>query len=237
MLFSENAMVLKNPGEMYTYWENKRSITKMIYTLWKVRRFEQREEKRVAEKFYADPSFREIDSCLKRAYRWKNPYRASRKYWGEPCYGETPLTVLETLGRKLGIRSSDLFVDLGSGRGRGVFFMNRIFGCRALGIERVPLFIQKANEIKNNLCLEGIEFLEGDLSLLNGVEGTIFYVAWTCFSDELVHATTSYFEKLPTGVKVATLSEPIPSKKCPVIESFSAPFAWGEGEIYIHETI
>jgi SAM-dependent methyltransferase len=209
----------------------------MIYTFWKVRQFEKREEKYVSERYYTDSRFRAIDLCLKRAYRWNNPYRVSRKYWGESTYGETPLSTLEILGRKLKLGPSDRFVDLGSGRGRGVFFMKHYFDCKAIGVERVSSFVRKANEIKSDLQVKGVEFREEDLSSLDNLEGSVFYVAWTCFSEELVHEVIGFFERLPKGVKIVTLSEPIESKRCRMIESFTSDFAWGNGEVYIHETL
>jgi len=209
----------------------------MIYTLWKVRRFERREQKRVSEKYYTDSQFRAIDQRLKKAYRWENPYRISRKYWGESTYGETPLSALEVIGTRLKLVSSDVFIDLGAGRGRGIFFMKHYFKCSAIGIERVSSFVRKANEIKSEIGIEGVEFLEKDLSSLDQLEGTVFYVAWTCFSEELVRAITCFFDRLPKGVRIATLSEPIQSQRCQIIESFTTPFAWGNGEVYIHETV
>ena len=209
----------------------------MIYTFWKVYRFNRQEERTHVARFHRDLRFREVDLEMKRAYLWQNPYRASRKYWQESNYGETPLSVFELVGKKVGLKACDTFVDLGAGRGRGVFFMNRRFHCKAIGIERVPTFVKKANDLKRKFEVAGVDFREADLGALRLLEGTVFYVAWTCFSNDLVLAMTQLFEGLPKRTKIVTVSEPIASNRCKLIASFTAPFAWGEGEIYVHEII
>jgi hypothetical protein len=209
----------------------------MIYTVWKVFRFNRREEKTHVSRYYRDLGFREIDLAMKKAYLWQNPYRASRKYWQEATYGETPLSVFELVGKKVGLSTSDTFVDLGAGRGRGVFFIHRHFGCKAIGIERVPLFVEKANDLKRKFEVGKVDFFEEDLMQATLPKGTVFYAAWTCFSDDLVLSMTRLFERLPKKTKVATVSEPIASSNCKLTDRFTAPFAWGEGEIYVHEII
>lgn len=209
----------------------------MIYIFWKVYRFNRREEKTYVSRFHQDLKFREIDLEMKKIYLWQNPYRASRKYWQEANYGETPLSVFEIIGNKVGLKAKDTFVDLGAGRGRGVFFMHRRFGCKAVGIERVPVFVNKANDLKRKFEIVGVDFCEKDLATLPSLKGTVFYAAWTCFSSELIEAMTRLFERLPKGAKVVTASEQVPSPRCKLVDSFTAPFAWGEGEIYVHEII
>lgn len=209
------------------------------FSLWKtareVARFEKGEKNLARERFYADPAFREIDRALQKAYRFENPYRVSRKYWRDCSYGETPLSVLELLGKAAGLCPSDVFVDLGCGRGRGVFFLRQFFGCRAVGIEAVPAFVRKAKKIQEQLKVDRLVFEEKDLNALTEVEGTVFYAAWTCFDEELTARMVRFFESLPKGVRVITVSEPLESAYYRVTKTINASFAWGKGEIYIHE--
>ena len=208
----------------------------LLRTSREVARFKKEEECLVKRHFYADLSFKEVDVAIKKEYFWQNPYRLSRRFWNRHIYGETPLTSLESIGLKAGLSKADHFVDLGAGRGRGVFFMHYRFGCKAIGIERIPIFIEKALKIQKKLRVEGVEFLQADLSSsLPTIHGTVFYLAWTCFEDDLVLEMTRWLEQLPTKTKIITVSEPLDSDRFSIIDQFSAPFAWGEGEIYLHE--
>ncbi|MBS3903933.1 MAG: class I SAM-dependent methyltransferase [Simkania sp.] len=208
-----------------------------------VARFKRKEEQLVKERYHKNSRFYSMDRALKRAYRFKNPYTISRKFWAEHIYGETPLTSLELIGEKLKLSPSEHFVDLGAGRGRGVFFMHERFGCTATGVERVPIFIANAKQIQNLEALNGVQFIEADL--LDAVldpkdpmwQGSVFYVAWTCFSEELIERLTERFEALPEGVRVITISGPLLSPYYTCIECFTVPFPWGNGSVFIQQKL
>jgi hypothetical protein len=231
-----------NPLEQKMFLQKQ---LELLRTSREVARFQKKEESFVKRQFYTDFSFKKADLALKKEYFWQNPYRLSRRFWNRHVYGETPLTSLETIGLKARLSEADRFVDLGAGRGRGVFFMHYRFGCRALGIERVPTFIEKALKIQKKLKAEGVEFLQADLrdcpQTLNpsssnpSIHGTVFYLAWTCFEDALVLGMTRWLEQLPNKTRIITVSEPLDKGSFSVIDQFSVPFAWGEGDIYVHE--
>jgi len=208
----------------------------LLKTSREVARFQKKEENFVKRRFYADFSFKEADLALKKEYFLQNPYRLSRRFWNHHVYGETPLTSLEIIGLKASLSEADRFVDLGAGRGRGIFFMHYRFGCKVLGIERIPTFIEKALKIQKKLRMEKVEFLQADLaSSLPPIQGTVFYLAWTCFEDALVLGMTRWLEQLPNKTKIITVSDPLDKDTFSIVDQFSVPFAWGEGDIYIHE--
>src|SRR3990172_6677745 len=94
--------------------------------------------------------------AFRRAYGFRNPYRICRSYLrqrgaGEPdAYGETPLPVLAEIARACGWNQTDTVLDLGCGRGRGAFFLSHLTGCRTIGIDWVPFFVQTAERIANS---------------------------------------------------------------------------------------
>ncbi len=215
---------------------NPKKSLNLLRTAWEVARFERREKRQVNSRFYQDPVLKSADLALLHKYRFRNPYSMSRRFWGEPNYGETPLTSLETIGLKVKLKPSDTFVDLGAGRGRGVFFIHHRFGCHTIGVEKVPSFITKAQSTKRKNSIESVDFLEADLLSLPPIYGTVFYLAWTCFDEELMERVTKWLEKQPKA-KVITISEPLQSAHFSVVESFTVPFVWGEGEVFIHESL
>src|SRR5689334_11733546 len=127
--------------------------------------FEEREVKR---RFYVDTRFRACDSALKTAYFWRNAYGISKRFLKErgaadiQLYGETPLTTWAKIAEHCGISKNDRFVDLGCGRGRGVFFLSSYIGCSAIGIEQIPEFVEKAQSIAILFRHPNVQFLCGD---------------------------------------------------------------------------
>ncbi len=207
----------------------------LLRTMRQVSSFQKTQELHVRKVFYEDFAFREVDLALKKEYLWQNPYRVSRRFWNSHVYGETPLASLEIIGLKAQLNKTDCFVDLGSGRGRGAFFMHYRFGCKAVGVEGVPLFIEKALKIQKKLGVEGVEFLNANLSQLSPLRGSVFYLAWTCFEEALTIRLIQWLEQLPHPAKIITVSEPLASEQFSLLDQFNVPFPWGDGEIYLHE--
>src|ERR1019366_10180781 len=76
-------------------------------------------------------------------------------------YTPTPYSDIFRLLRMVGLRSDDVFVDLGSGMGRTVFAASWLGARRAVGIEVVPELCDKAkqNHKQSRLASRDIEFI------------------------------------------------------------------------------
>lgn len=196
----------------------------MIWLFIKVKWFLFREEKQVRRQF---PSFVPYERALKRAYRFQNPYRIC------PLYGETPLPVFAQIAEKCRIQPCDVVFEVGCGRGRGAMFLSQIYGCKVIGIDRVPIFINKANEILP------AAFLCEDMFAADYSEATVIYLYGTCLADEQVLSLVARFERLGPGTKIITVSYPLTdySPRFRVMEQFTGQFPWGGGEIFIQELI
>ena len=59
-------------------------------------------------------------------------------------FGETPLTTMDVISQECGIKSSDIFYELGSGRARTCFWLHAFIGCRVYGVEYLPAFVKIA---------------------------------------------------------------------------------------------
>ena len=65
-------------------------------------------------------------------------------------YEPTPYSVLERLAGSGWIGADNCLVDYGCGKGRVCFFMTEETGCRSIGIDFLPGFIETAEENRNN---------------------------------------------------------------------------------------
>lgn len=205
--------------------------------------FEYREQRKVKKIFYKDLTFRNLDQSLRSVYRYRNPYRIAKKFWNADVYGETPLTSLEIIGIRASLLPSDRFIDLGSGRGRGVFFMRYRFGSTSIGIEKVPSFVHTASFLQKNKGIDGVEFIRADLKIWNKSldvllsTKSVFYLAWSCFDEALISSLEEKLEECAVFSKIVTISCPIESVKLKVVDTFSVPFVWGDAEVFIHERL
>lgn len=203
---------------------------------------------KVAFKYYGNVKFMKEDLSLRLMYFFHNPYRMNKRFLmmrGEKeiyTYGETPLTTLDFIAHEAQIGPQDRVIELGSGRGRNCFWLHSIIGCEVVGIEYVPEFVERANRIKERLGVSGVEFLLGDFMNPKGgfPVGTIYYLYGSCLSDSDIEKLAERLAKLPRGTKIITVSYPLteyilkPSFE--VINHFTAPFTWGEADVYIQVT-
>jgi hypothetical protein len=253
---SSRGLTIAN-GSILTIWTHLRSIKprgfdavksqflKLFgysYLFFRVKGYLFREEIALRRRFYKVPVFHQVDRTLRAAYRFRNPYRISKRFLQArgfqevDLYGETPLTTLDQIARECGITSEDHLFELGSGRGRGAFFLRYCFGCRITGVEWIPAFVSQAKAIAA-LDLEAkihfvcADFLEVDLS-----QASAIYLYGTCLEDELILALIERFLQLPKEVKIITVSFPLSdySPHFSTIKQFSVSFPWGEGEIYLN---
>lgn len=221
-----------------SYWE-------LFLLNFKVRYRNFIEYCKVATRFYSNRQFSVCDLKLLSEYVWKNPFKISKEFLlakGESdpyAYGETPLTSLEIIAKKSGITSTDVVFELGCGRGRGCFWLNSFYGCKVVGIDFVPLFIQKANKVKDRYQVKGVEFRCEDMLKADFSEGTIFYLYGTCLDEDFIKKLIKKFEKLPKGTKIITVSYPLSDYardgRFTLIKQFPVPFTWGEGLVYLQK--
>src|SRR5262245_59889016 len=112
---------------------------------------------KVIGKYYSNTSFLKADISLMLMYLFHNPFTISKRFLmkrGEEniyAYGETPLTTMEKIAHEIQITAQDCVFELGYGRGRTCFWLNSFIGCRVVGIEFIPDFIERANRIKKKL--------------------------------------------------------------------------------------
>lgn len=187
------------------------------------------------------PFFFDCYQLFKRAYRFCNPFRISKIYLKSigasdlHQYGETPLPALAKIAKECHLTKKDRILELGCGRGIGCFFLHQLLGCRVIGVDWVPLFIQKAREIYEVVGGD-LQFICDDISSVDLTEATAIYLFGTCLEESLIAALIERFKQLPCGVKIITISYPLsdydPAFAC--VKEFSVRFPWGEADVYLN---
>jgi SAM-dependent methyltransferase len=157
-----------------------------------------------------------------------NPYRHGRKR-GE-IYGETPLTTLHRIADLCHLTASDTWLELGSGRGKSCFWIAQFAGCRAIGLEKIPLFTHLARFLSSLFQIRA-DFQQGDMFEADFSAATCVYVYSTCLSDEQLSRLAQRMTSLPPGARIVTISAPLPGWPH---RPFPISFPWGQAEAYLH---
>lgn len=193
-------------------------------------------------RYYRNPFLMKADWLWMLEYGLKSPFTLSRQATeqaGLPddltVYGETPWTTLEKVCEAVKLGTDDVFVELGAGTGRNLLFVHYWYGARAVGYELVPRFVEKFSWLQKHLLLEGV----ADLHLANwfdeNLAGSVFFLVGSCYSDEHLEQATAKLLELEVESRVVTVSYPLTDPGFELLESFSAPFSWGIGTVYVHK--
>lgn len=199
---------------------------------------------RVALRYYSSVRFAKIDLALLLTYLFNNPYLISKKFLlqrGEKevyAYGETPLTTLEAISKECQIAEKDVVYELGCGRGRTCFWLNTFIGCRVVGVEYIPEFVERANQVKSKFQVDGVEFRHQDMLITDYSDATVIYLYGTTLEDATINQLITKLQKTAPGTKIITVSYPLTdyasSTMFEVMRCFPARFPWGETDVYLH---
>ncbi len=197
----------------------------LFYLHFAVRGYEWLQQRRVRKQFYQDPHYKVLDQTL---IKGPNPYRIKEAF----PYGETPLCSLKKIGDRFGLKASDKVVDLGCGRGRGVFFLAQHYGCEVAGIDMIGPFIERAQRLAKDDQGLKVTFSCGDMRKFDFSQATFVFFYGTTFSDEFVEELKQAMKALPKGGKIVTVSYPLEGFE--VVDQFIVSFPWGSGDVYLH---
>lgn len=199
---------------------------------------------RTSVKYYTNRQFCKVDLFLLITYLFDNPFAISKRFLmrrGEKeihTYGETPFSTMELITKECQIASKDTLFELGCGRGRTCFWLKAFIGCKVVGIDYIPEFIERANAVKAKFKLEGVEFRHQDMINADLTGATVIYLYGTCLDDSVIEKLLEKFKTVPAGTKIITVSYPLTDyTQQPIFEvmkRFPARFTWGTGDVYLH---
>jgi hypothetical protein len=173
------------------------------------------------------------DLALGFATLFFNPYRACRKLG--TTYGETPPSSLHRIASFCSLSSDDSYLELGSGRGKGCIWISQFVGCRAIGVEKVPLFFHLSRGTSALFGFKRVTFIKADMAETDFSAASCVYLYSTCMDEEELSRLTQKMAALPKGAKVVSVSAPMPETPHLALRgSFPLSFPWGETEGYLH---
>ncbi len=197
----------------------------------------------VVLKYYHNRIFAKVDLSILLMYLFHNPFTISKRFLlqrGEEnvyAYGETPLTSLDQIAKECRITKDDTVFELGSGRGRGCFWLNTFIGCKVIGIEYVPDFVERIERIKRKCSFPEVQFRNEDMLESDFKDGTVFYLYGTSYPEEFILKLVDKFRKLPSGTKFITVSYPLTDYTdqpiFEVMKRFPVRFTWGTADVYL----
>ncbi len=198
-----------------------------------------KEERRIYKAWGRKTEFVSADRLLKKRYRSSNPYRVCRKFFEaqgveDPhVYGDTPMTTLYRLAGLSGLNAKDCAVDLGCGTGRGVFFLQALFNCRAIGIDLVPIFIETASAIAREISNDHVTFLNGDIAHFSIKEGSWIYFDATLSSESFLKSVVDNLSECLPGTKILSVNADLRQYgDFDLVDIFQARYFWGEADVY-----
>ncbi|NGX44596.1 MAG: hypothetical protein K1060chlam3_00766 [Candidatus Anoxychlamydiales bacterium] len=177
-------------------------------------------------------------------YFFLNPYRISRKFLENKFnkkiydYGETPIIEMEKMIKFFKITSNTTFLELGAGRGKVSFWLYFFFKCKVIAIEQVPIFAKIACFFIKLFRIKKIEFLCKDIFTfafdLKNID--IIYLYGTTLPTDKIKTLIKKFRKLPSSVKIITISYTLDQYDKDFIteKSIDISFPWGKTKAYLN---
>lgn len=197
----------------------------------------------VACSYYSNIQFMKVDLSLLASYLFQNPFAISKRFLMQKgaedvyAYGETPLTTLDKISQKCRLTKKDVVFELGCGRGRTCFWLNCLIGCKVIGIEQIPVFVEKAEAVRKRFHLDGMEFRQADILESSLNSATVIYLYGTCFEEEFIQALINKIKILPSGTKIITISYSLTEYSSEgifeVLSRFPGEFTWGTADVYL----
>jgi len=173
-----------------------------------------------------------------------NPWVISRRFLnsrGEENaqgYGETPLTTLASVARRLHLSPGDRFVELGCGTGRNCLWLADRYGCQILGVEQIQVYVDFANKLARRHMPDcKVSFVCTDMFELQMSEWDCVYVDCTAMSKSCIRRLALLCAGLPNGARLVTVNAALADlmpERFQVESVFPGLFAWGWSEVRIH---
>ncbi len=154
------------------------------------------------------------------------------------CYGETPTKVLRQIVKNAYINQYDNVYELGCGRGLAAFWLANFVGCRVLGTDINPIFIQRALRLKRWFSLKNITFDQEMMHRQDLRSASVIYLYGTGLHDGYINGLMKRFIRVSPGTKIVTVSYSLLQYggefAFSLDNEFTARFPWGKAQVYVH---
>lgn len=194
-------------------------------------------------RYRKSPQYLKAEMYLLKHYCFRNPYRMCRRYierLKEPSqpYGETPLCEIEKILDDQNITSNDLFVDLGCGRGKLLYWVSAQYPCLVKGVEINPTFVKLGNKIIQSLqASQRISIVEASFFTANISTATVIYLYAIALEDKQLTMLASLLSQHPPETRIISVSDPL-NDYCDeplfeTIKTYEATFLWGKTTLFL----
>ena len=180
---------------------------------------------------------------LSLSYLWSSPYTISRRYlkWQGAkdvySYGETPLTVMDTIVCRVGLEPGCRIFEFGAGSGYTSLWLYHVRGCRVTAIDVVPGFIRRLGSLVKwrkitGITVRGESYLDTPLNQADCV-----YLYASNLDDDEITLLVSHLARLREGGQVITISYALVDYDkdglFQLVDQFAVIFPWGEAEVFV----
>lgn len=196
---------------------------------FKVKLFQLREQVRVIFRYYRNVRFALVDLGFCCFAFFFNPYRICRKFTGTHSYGETPITTFAQLAKVAGLAKEDVFVDLGSGRGKLCFWASLWIGCESRGVEQVPGLVRQSKWLAKAFRIP-VRFDHGKMETVDLSHATVVYL-YTMEWDETL------LLEMQQGARLITVGSPVDLEGFAVLKTVAVRYPWGVAEVFIQQRV
>lgn len=117
----------------------------------------------------------------------------------------TPYEIVRTMLHELKLNDADVLYDLGSGFGRIPIYASLATGAQCKGIEIVPERVAGSIAAKNNLNVDNLEFIQGNVLEQDYSDGTVFFL-FNPFAYQTLEAVNDTLRQLAQTKKIRVVS-------------------------------
>ncbi len=150
-------------------------------------------------------------------------------------FGETPYMTGLKIIKMAKITESDVFYDLGAGRGKMTFLTALATGCRAVGLEFLASYTLIANRIIRQLHLEGqAELRHADILKENLGEATVLYTAASSWSATTRERMLERVPELASGTRWISVGWELRHPQLELISAQRLLFSWGYDNAWLY---
>ncbi len=140
----------------------------------------------------------------------KTDYQKLREEYPEEEFWQdglrwTPYELIRNMLRDLKLNDSDVMYDLGSGFGRVPIYASLATQAQCRGIEIVPERVAESIKVKNNLNIENLEFIQGNVLEQDYSEGNVFFL-FNPFTNKTLEAVSEKLKQLAQTKKIKVIS-------------------------------
>lgn len=149
-------------------------------------------------------------------------------------YGETPYDVSLSICQHVGLGPDDTLFDLGCGRGKMVFASHLGCGCRAVGVDLLPTYIDNAQSIARALGLSAIRFEREDVLTIDLADATAIFINGFTFSENVAGGLRARISVLDDGVWWISVGRPWDHPRLHLHDTRLYAFSWGRAEVWFY---